>query len=126
MAKKHNILERIKQENITSINTGYRTYDLNMKRVLKNGGDKCYGITNFDEGFISLERDMDHETARETILHELCHIVLEICGLGGDEETGIVRKHTNEELTTHVSRGLLLLMNLNPKLFEVINERPRT
>jgi hypothetical protein len=126
MEKKYHLLERLKQENITSINTGYRTYDLNIKRVLKDSGNKCYGITDFDAGFISLERDMDHETAKETLLHELCHIALEICGLGGNEETGIVREHTNEELTTQVSRGFLLLMNLNPRLFEIINERLRT
>ena len=63
---------------------------------------------------------MDPETARDTLLHEITHIALEICGLGGEEVTGIVKEYTNEEITTRLSRSLLLLMNLNKELFEVL------
>jgi hypothetical protein len=34
-----------------------------------------------------------------------------------------VEAHTNEEITTLTSRGWLTLINLNPKLFEIINEQ---
>jgi Zn-dependent peptidase ImmA (M78 family) len=118
--KKDTFLEVIQKKNLVKINAGYRSFRLDIKRGLKEEGDKCFGVTNFDKGTITLERDMDPETARETLLHELTHIALELCGLGGEETTDIVKEHTNEEITTRVSRSLLLLMNLNKELFEVL------
>ena len=122
--EEHHIVERLAEESITEVLVGYRSYTLNIKRGLKEANEKCFGSADFDKGIISLEKDMDHETARETLVHELTHIVLELCGLGGHEETGIVPTHTNEEMTTLISRGWLMLINLNQKLFEIINEKP--
>ena len=121
--KEQHIVDRLAEESITEVLVGYRSYTLNIKRGLKEANEKCFGSADFDKGIISLEKDMDHETARETLVHELTHIVLELCGLGGHEETGIVPTHTNEEMTTLISRGWLMLINLNPKLFEIINEQ---
>ena len=121
---KHNILNRLVEEKITSVDAGYRTYALNIKKGLRSGADVCYGVTEFDAGFVGLESTMEHELARETLLHELTHIVLEMVGLGGHEATDEVIPRTNEDMTTLISRGLLLLMNLNPKLFEILNEQP--
>jgi Zn-dependent peptidase ImmA (M78 family) len=118
--KKDTFLEIIQKKNLVKINAGYRSFRLDIKRGLKEEGDKCFGVTDFDKGTITLERDMDSETARETLLHELTHIALELCGLGGEETTDIVKEHTNEEITTRVSRSLLLLMNLNKDIFEVL------
>ncbi len=123
--KEHHIVERLAEESITEVLVGYRSYTLNIKRGLKEANEKCFGSADFDKGIISLEKDMDHETARETLVHELTHIVLELCGLGGHEETGIVPPHTNEEMTTLISRGWLMLINLNQKLFEIINENTK-
>ncbi len=123
--KEHHIVERLAEESITEVLVGYRSYTLNIKRGLKEANEKCFGSADFDKGIISLEKDMDHETARETLVHELTHIVLELCGLGGHEETGIVPTHTNEEMTTLISRGWLMLINLNQKLFEIINENTK-
>ena len=124
MQKTKNILDILVEKNITTVNAGYRTYQLNIKKGLKDSGVKCYGTCDFDEGVISLEKTMAHETARETLFHELTHLALEICSLGGDEETGIVPSKSNEEITTLISRAFLLLMTLNPELFEVLNEKP--
>jgi Zn-dependent peptidase ImmA (M78 family) len=118
--KKDTFLEIIQKKNLAKINAGYRSFRLDIKRGLKEEGDKCFGVTDFDKGTITLERDMDSETARETLLHELTHIALELCGLGGEETTDIVKEHTNEDITTRVSRSLLLLMNLNKDIFEVL------
>ena len=118
--KKDTFLEVIQKKNLVKVNAGYRSFRLDIKRGLKEEGDKCFGVTDFDKGTITLERDMDPETARETLLHELTHIALELCGLGGEETTDIVKEHTNEEITTRVSRSLLLLMNLNKDIFEVL------
>ena len=121
--KQLNILDRLAEEGITEVLVGYRSYKLNIKRGLREASEKCYGLADFDKGVISLEKDMDHETARETLVHELTHVVLELCGSGGHEETGMVSAYTNEEMTTLISRGWLMLINLNQKLFEIINEK---
>ena len=118
--KSKTILDKIREENIETIEGGFRSFKIETKRVLKEEGQRCLGITDFDKGIISLDKDMDPQNARETLLHEMTHVALELCGLGGDETTDIVRERTNEELTTLVSRGYLLLMNLNPRLFELI------
>ena len=118
--KPKTILDKIREENIETIEGGFRSFKIETKRVLKEEGQRCLGITDFDKGIISLDKDIDPQNARETLLHEMTHVALELCGLGGDETTDIVRERTNEELTTLVSRGYLLLMNLNPRLFELM------
>jgi len=120
MSKEKNILERLQEEKL-EINAGFRTFRVDIKRVLKEEGQRCFGLTDFDNGVVSLDKDMNPQLAKETVLHELTHIVLELCGLGGDETTGLVRETQNEELTTLVSRSLLLLINLNPALFRILN-----
>ena len=84
MAEKiYHIIDRLQEEKITKVNAGYRTFDIHTKRVLKDDGEKCYGLTDFDKSTISLDTSMSPDLAKETLLHELTHIVLEICGLGG-------------------------------------------
>ena len=116
MIEKKSVLTRLEEEKIEFINAGWRSFRVDIRKVIKEDGQKCYGLTDFDEGVVSLARNMAPELARETLLHEITHIVLELCGLGGENIEG----HTNEEVTTLVSRSYLLLMNLNPKLFEII------
>lgn len=120
----HNILDRLKAEGITSINAGYRTFQLDIKANIVVEDDECWGNTCFDKGVIELNKTMGHETARETLIHELTHVVLELSGLGGYNKEGIVAARENEEITILVSRGFLLLMNLNPELFKVLSEQP--
>ena len=120
MSKEKNILERLQEEKL-EVNAGFRTFRVDIKRVLKEEGQRCFGLTDFDNGVVSLDKDMNPQLARETLLHELTHIVLELCGLGGEETTGIVRETQNEELTTLISRSMLLIMNLNPALFRLLN-----
>ena len=62
------------------------------------------------------------ETTRETLLHEITHILLDITGLGGpsDSEKEKEIQVSNEDLTTRISRGFLLFKNLNPELAEII------
>ena len=119
------LITRLEEEEITEIHCGYRHFKLSLKRGIIEEGHKCQGLTDFDEGVITLERSNNHETVRETLLHELVHVVLEVSGLGDDED-GKPTHVNNEELTTRVSRGLLLLMNLNPELFSILNERQET
>jgi Zn-dependent peptidase ImmA (M78 family) len=122
--KSKTILDKIKEEKIEVIDTGFCVFKIDIKKTLKENNEKCFGLTDFDRGVVSLYKDMNPQLAKETVLHELTHIVLEFCGLGGDETTDIVKERTNEELTTLISRGYLLLMNLNPRLFGLLlNDR---
>lgn len=114
------LYKKLKAANITSVNAGYRTYTLHIKKGLRQDSTKLYGLTEFDDGKITLEESMDYETARETLLHELTHVVLELGGLGGSEDDDSVLAMKNEEMTTLISRGLLMLINLNPELFGII------
>ena len=118
----NDLYKRLKQEGITSINAGYRRYALHIKKGLRQDSTKLFGLTEFDDGKISLEENMDYETAREVLLHELTHVILELTGLGGSEVDDSVLAMKNEDMTTLISRGFLMLMNLNPKLFEILNE----
>lgn len=113
-------IQKILGSNLNTIDAGYKTYSLQVVKGLKEGEQKCYGLTDFDLGKLSIEKEMDDQLARETLLHELMHIAFELTGLGGEEMTGLVAEQTNEELTTRATRGILLLMNLNKELFEVI------
>ena len=113
--------EKIIAKKITDINVGYRTFTINIKRGLKEENHKCFGVTDFDKGVILLERDMDTQTARETLFHELSHVALELCGLGGEEGTGLIREQNNEDIT-RISRSFLLLMNLNKDIFKGLLE----
>ena len=120
--KSDNVLDELVRLKIEEFNAGYRFFKLDLKRSLKSENQKCFGLTDFDKGVISLDKNMNASLARETLLHEITHVVLELCGLGGDREddNGAVREHNNEELTILISRSFLLLMNLNPELFGII------
>ena len=122
--KKFHILDELQSRGIDSINAGYRTYALEVKKAINEKGDSCWGICDFHKGYIHIIRGQDHESARETLVHEMTHLVLEMVGLGAIDDDDNVRVKTNEEITTLVSRGWLLLMNLNPELFELIQEQP--
>lgn len=119
----YHIYDRLVQENITTLDAGYRKFDLKFKRSLKVDKHKAFGSTDWDKGEICLITSQAHVDARETLLHELLHVVLDHVGLGGDEDTDMVIPRTNEQMVTLLTRGLLLLMNLNPKLFAIINEQ---
>lgn len=122
MKKPMTILDKIKEEGITQVDTGYRLYSLEIVPSIDHNGHSCWGLTDFEKGSILLQKGMDNSLATEILLHELTHVVLELGGLGGgEEETDTVDGHTNEHITVQVSRGLLMLMRLNKRLFEIIN-----
>jgi len=120
------IYQRLHDAGIHGIDAGYRKFTFVFKRTLTYKGDKCFGLTDWDRGEIAFATTQAKDDARETLVHELMHVVLDLVGLGGHEQTGIITRRTNEELVTLISRGLLLLMNLNPRLFSIIDEQSQT
>lgn len=122
MKKSPTIIDRLQEEGITEIDAGYRKYKLILTTAISYNGSACWGLTDFEKGTISLHKNMEHDLAKEILLHEMTHVILELGGLGGNEEDGIVSGHTNEHITIQVSRGFMLLMRLNKQLFDIINE----
>ena len=108
-AKKNKLYSQLSENKITHLDAGFRTFEIVLVENLNKDGEKLYGLTDFDIGKISLELLMDEETARETLLHEIMHVVLELCGLGGNEDdtSNVITSINNEQLTTSLSRGLL-------------------
>jgi len=99
------------------VNAGWATFSINIVPNLEVGGDACLGCVDFDKFHINLEKKMEDGVAKETLLHEICHIFLDLCGLG-DSIEGSPEKFdvTNEALAVTMTRAMLLFTNLNPKL----------
>jgi hypothetical protein len=109
---------------------GFRKFKIEVIENLLEGGTECWGSTDFDLGTIYLRANADHDTARETLIHEITHVILAVSGLGGydaDEmggefTDGYIAPTNNEHLTLCVSRGFMSAFNLNKELFEVLLE----
>ena len=120
------IIQQIKKAGITYVDAGWRKFSIVFLEVLEDTtGEDLYGSVNFDKGTLNLNVSLlkgREETTRETLLHEITHILLDITGLGGpsDSEKEKDIQVSNEDLTTRISRGFLLFKNLNPELAEII------
>jgi Zn-dependent peptidase ImmA (M78 family) len=120
MAEKH-LFQELAASGITQYHSGWKDFSIKIIKNLKSDSQKLYGEVDFDKGILSLEKDMDDTTARHTLLHEVCHILLETVGLGGPEE-GVEDSLTtsNETLTEGATRGMLMFKNLNPELWRIL------
>ena len=115
--KKPSLLERLPN----SFNVGWAEFKFIIKKELKSGGEECYGTTDFNTNVITLDKDMNDAVAHPTILHEVCHVLMETQGLGGsehDRDGALVS--TNEIVTEACCRAMLMFKNLNPKLWDLL------
>ena len=115
--KKPSLLERLPD----SFNIGWAEFKFIIKKELKSGGEECYGTTDFNTNVITLDKDMNDAVAHPTILHEVCHVLMETQGLGGsehDRDGALVS--TNEIVTEACCRAMLMFKNLNPKLWDLL------
>lgn len=117
----HNIIIRLLEEDITELDAGWRKFLFKFKERISYHGSPCHGLTDFDACVISLDPCMTNDLALETLIHEIYHVLLETVGLGGDEEDLVIQAK-NEHITSIISRGYMLLVKLNPKLFSLIHE----
>jgi Zn-dependent peptidase ImmA (M78 family) len=114
------VYDIIKERNLT-FNAGWRKYTFKFVKGLKSNGSPCYGEADFDKCIISLDSGVDNDTGRHTVIHEICHVLLETTGLGGHHETKEDWvENTNEYITESMARGMLIFKNLNPELWSVI------
>lgn len=110
---------------------GFRKFNIEVKENLLDGGTECWGSTDFDQCTIYLRANADRDTAKETLIHEITHVILTTVGLGGYDKgemgeefpDGYIGPTNNEHLTLCVSRGFMCAFNLNKELFEIILEK---
>jgi hypothetical protein len=103
---------------LKTVNGGWGEFTIKLCTGLKSGSQNCWGTCDFDTYEIHIEKKMDDGPARETIFHEICHLLLETFGMGGEGE-GETEEYiwtSNERLTITMSRAVMQFVRLNPQL----------
>lgn len=104
----------------TRLDFGWKVLTLEIAANLKLDGMDCDGITEFEECAIKLDSELNDADARETIIHEILHCLME--GAGIHEKnfgTGFINL-TNEFLADTLAKQLVQFNNLNPGVLETI------
>ena len=112
------IFDELAAREITSVDLGFARYSL---RIMETLHVDEWAHTDTDAHEICLRCDLDDGPAREFLMHELTHCVLEVVGYTGQDDSKI-HGDTNEDMTTKLSRGFLLLVRLNPDLMAALCE----
>ena len=119
MTTKPHIYDIISEnKKLQTVDGGWATFNIIIQKGLKSGKQNCWGTCDFDTYEIHVEKKMENAVAKETILHEICHMLLEFCGMGGEGE-GEYEEYvyaSNERLTITMSRAIMLFARLNPEL----------
>jgi hypothetical protein len=110
------IFDQIAALEILHVDLGFSRYRL---RVVEQLPDDEWAHTDTDTHEIALRCDLEDGPAREFLMHELTHCVLEVVGYTS-EDVGKIHGDTNEDMTTKLSRGFLLLCRLNPELMSAL------
>jgi len=123
--KKCNFLKKVES---FYFDAGWRKFNIVVKDHLLEDGTECWGSTDFDKCIIYLKASEDFDTCRETLIHEITHVILATVGfggydqdeMGGEHPDGYIAPTNNEHLTLCVSRGFMSAFNLNKELFELL------
>ena len=113
------IFEAIKANpHLGIVDAGWATFTIKVVAGLKEGDQECWGVCDFDAYEIRLEKKLTvNAIAKETLLHEICHMLLETFGLGIPEgDSSELLLATNEKLTITMSRAIIMFARLNPEL----------
>lgn len=114
--KKH-VYNKFIDKELSFVDLGWAKFIFELHSDLYYEDTKVDGVTEFDSRTIKLEMNLSDLDARETIIHEIYHCMLEGCGL--DEKNFDTTKMllTNEQLVVALSKQTMLVHNLNPKIF---------
>lgn len=117
---KYHIYNNLIDNSISSINLGWATFGFELHSDLYYEDSKVDGVTEFDSRTIKLEMNLSDLDARETIIHEIYHCMLEGCGLDEKNFDGSRMFLTNEQLVVALSKQTMMIHALNPKLNSTI------
>ena len=118
-SKKH-IYNKFIDKEISEVNIGWTSLKFELHADLNQNEAKVDGVTDFDSKKIKLEMSLSDSDARETIIHELYHCMLESVGLDERNFDDSRMFLTNEQLVVSLSRQTMTLNYLNPGLFSLI------
>ena len=122
---KNHIYRLLEDGGHKKINLGWDVLNFELIADLKcSEGIGCDGITEFSEKAIKFEMFLDDLTARETIIHELFHCMLEGGGMDERNFHSESIKISNEALVVILSKQQVTLNNLNPGLYSLLLDTP--
>ena len=113
------IYDILAERHIGSVDLGFARYKLFTADSLP---DDEWAHTDTDLHEIVLHAHRDDGRAREFLMHELTHCVLELAGYTSEDPDKIY-EDTNEDMTIKLSRGFLLLVQLNPDLMMALAKK---
>ena len=96
------------------LRTGIKTFEIKQQSLLK---ENLHGCVELHKGVITVDPNQSIEDYKGTLLHEICHVGLDMYGLGEDDQ---IPQMTNEYLTSVTSNMIQQLAGLNPELFSYI------
>jgi hypothetical protein len=122
---KEHLYAKLSEAGITSVDVGNKVFSIGLASNLKHNDDCVDGVTLFDKSTILLDTDLGDWDARETLIHEVLHCLLDNAGLDESHFHGESIITTNEQLVSVVAKQLLLLYRLNPKLLATLYPLPK-
>lgn len=114
------LFQQLQDLGIETVDVGFARYAL---RIADDLPVDEWAHTDTDAHEISLRSSLTDGQAREFLMHELTHCVLEIVGYTGENDDATYAD-TNEDMTIKLSRGFLLLCRLNPRLMQALTSWP--
>lgn len=126
MNDQSHIYNKLIDNGIHQVNLGWSTFVFEIHGDLYSDNKKVDGVTEFDSKKIKFEMSLDDLTARETIIHELFHCMLESVGLDEYNFDSSMFSTSNEAMVVALTRQQLVLHNLNPGLYSLIFEDAQT
>ena len=119
MTNKTTFKSKVKEVGV--LDAGWTTFSILFKKDIKSDNDDCLGLVDWDTSEIQIEDSAKDSILKETLLHEIIHVLLSTIWIkADDEDCHIPLSFTNEYLTEQTSRGLILLQRLNPDLWDLI------
>ena len=117
---KTHIYNKFIDKEVGKVNMGWAVFELELHANLCCEDQKIDGLTEFDSKKIKLEMNLSDLDARETIIHEIYHCMLESAGL--DEKNFDSQRMflANEQLVIVLSKQTMLVHLLNPGLYSIL------
>tara|TARA_R100000963_G_C4628223_1_gene93924 strand:- start:48 stop:452 length:405 start_codon:yes stop_codon:yes gene_type:complete len=117
---KTHIYNKLIDKEVKEVNVGWAVFEFELHSNLCSDEQKIDGMTEWDSKKIKLEMNLSDLDARETIIHEIYHCMLESAGL--DEKNFDSQRMflANEQLVIVLSKQTMLIHLLNPGLYSIL------